>query len=450
MELQTDTFNRLSLGIMERYRCTPKEAIEKLTSLQLHIHCGPAVAKSVPLQAALLTAINTGKRAFLGGVFIIVPSDMPCLLPWPAGNLQKAALALGARLMTEVDDTSPALLIGHDKIQQPNQWRIVCNNWQAGLLTDAVDSPFDCVGTIPTAGIFAGGLAVATLFFNQLGIRSESLEQDTGISLWRPDLPWLDPEAAGPAIEYLPANYWLLGLGHLGQAYAWNIGLLPYGAQKPLVFLQDADRIIEANQSAGLLSNPGDVSRFKTRVIAQWLEEIGFPTQITERWYSATTRRNADEPYLALCGFDNAASRSHLHLTGFDLIVETGLGNTLSTFDKIAMHTFPDAGKKPDEIWRKEQTTEINTAIEELLTQQLPKEKCGILAATIAGKSVSASFVGACSGSLSIAEILRGLHGGYRYDKVAFQLRDITDRIAVINQKIKYSIEQARNGFIAL
>jgi len=58
-----------------------------------------------------------------------------------------------------------------------------------------------------------------------------------GISLWRSDLHCLDDSAGGPGVTLLPNKFWLLGLGHLGQAYIWNIGLLPFKAPNEITFL---------------------------------------------------------------------------------------------------------------------------------------------------------------------------------------------------------------------
>jgi hypothetical protein len=78
--------------------------------------------------------------------------------------------------------------------------------------------------------------------------------------LWRPDLDWRDPEAAGPALQYLPAGLWLLGLGHLGQAYAWTLGMLPYTAPGEAQFcLLDFDAVVEGNTATQLLVRSGDL-----------------------------------------------------------------------------------------------------------------------------------------------------------------------------------------------
>ena len=451
MELNTDTFNRLSLGIIEKDKCSPEEAINKLQSLQLNLICTDIINTSLPLQAALLTAINTGKRAFLGGVYIKMPNEVKCLLPWPGKEyLNDIAVELGATISNEINNKNFCLTFGLPGSIDDNCMQVVCNDWQAGILTNGESMVFEQTGTVPTAGVFAGGLAVFLAFLKMSGINIAACDNSNGISLWRPDLHWLDSNAKGPQVEFLPEKYWILGLGHLGQAYLWNIGLLPYNqSQAVTILLQDDDKIVDANWSAGLLSEIKHRNLYKTRLCGSWLEARGFETIITERRFDANTQRINQEPFVALCGFDSASSRLPLENAGFDLIVETGLGSSLSTFDIIALHTFPDASKTPNDLWgiEDETKTDINEVVYDIL-KNLHDDECGIVPLTISGKSLSASFVGACSGALVIAELLRGLHGGIRYDKIAIQLRDISNLTAIIHKDKVYSHHHARNGFI--
>ncbi|MBI3369014.1 MAG: hypothetical protein HY021_11405 [Burkholderiales bacterium] len=149
------------------------------------------------------------------------------------------------------------------------------------------------------------------------------------MSLWRPDTggDWLQAQSDGPALRYLPSKLWLIGLGHLGQAYLWGLGLLPYERAESLVLvLQDVDTISPSSESTSVLSDCGNLGARKTRAMAAWAEARGFSASIVERLFAADFRRQADEPAVALCGLDNALGRQALDQVGFDLIVEAGLG----------------------------------------------------------------------------------------------------------------------------
>lgn len=451
MKLSEDTFNRLSLGIIEKQKCSPEDAMRKLESLSIYLVCGDKIKSSLPLQAALITAVNTGKRAFLGGVYIQMPPDTLCLLPWSqAKTFNEILLDAGAMITEKTPHDCFKIMFGLPVDNDDNSLQVVCNDWQAGVLAENMEIPFTENGNIPTAGVFSGGLAICLSFLKLSGINISSCDKSVGISLWRPDLHWLDDSAGGPRVSLLPNKFWLLGLGHLGQAYIWNIGLLPFKAPNEITFLlQDYDRIVEANVSAGLLCEKNDTGIYKTRKCNSWLETRGFNTVISERKFDEHTKRINEEPFVALCGFDSASSRLHLESTGFDLIVESALGSNLATFDNIILHTFPAASKTPKDIWGNihESNKEINRSVLEILKKE-DNDICGIVPISIAGKAVSASFVGACSGALVIAEILRGLNGGMRYEKIVAHLRAIDDVKAIQHSKGIYTIELSKNGFV--
>ena len=155
-------------------------------------------------------------------------------------------------------------------------------------------------------------------------------------------------ETVGPPIELLPAKLWLLGLRHLGQAYAWTIALLgcPTG-QTVSLYLPDYDVSTPGNWSAGLLCEDGIVGEMKTRIASRCLEQRGFSTRIIERPFDENTRCRDGEPRVALCGFDNAEFRRLLEVAGYDLIVDAALGGDVNRFDRIVLRTFPDGSEKP-------------------------------------------------------------------------------------------------------
>ena len=78
------------------------------------------------------------------------------------------------------------------------------------------------------------------------------------------------------------------------------------------------------------------------------MEARYFNTIICERKFTKQTKREEEEPYVALCGFDSGNSRTYLEDTGFDLIIEAGLGGSLSQFDEISIHTFQNATPPPN------------------------------------------------------------------------------------------------------
>src|SRR5205814_6855699 len=93
----------------------------------------------------------------------------------------------------------------------------------------------------PPAGVLAGAVGVAEAFQAIRG-NVRAGHRDHGLSLWRPDIEWVDPSGYGPEMTGLPApnKLHLLGLGHLGQAYLWTLGWLPYPSTNDVeLVLQD-------------------------------------------------------------------------------------------------------------------------------------------------------------------------------------------------------------------
>ena len=119
------------------------------------------------------------------------------------------------------------------------------------------------------SGVLAAALAVAEVFFSFAEISLEACRRPVALSLWRPDLDANDPAALGVPVQFLPGDMWVLGLGHLGNAYLWSIATLPYvdsGAVE--LFLDDFDRVVAENTDTGILFSGAHVGRYKTRTCA--------------------------------------------------------------------------------------------------------------------------------------------------------------------------------------
>ena len=245
---------------------------------------------------------------------------------------------------------------------------------------------------------------------------------------------WLGPAADEPELRLLPSRLWLIGLGHLGQAYLWALGLLPYAEPAQLrLLLQDVDIITPSTESTSILSDATLIGQKKTRAMAAWAERRGFWTAIHERLFDKDFMRGPDEPAVALCGLDNGIGRQALDQVGFDFIVEAGLGRGYRDFRAIRLHTLP-ASRSAAHIWG------AGGAVDEvedrpayagmLLRGEL--DRCGVT--LLAGKAVGAPFVGAVAAALAIAEVLRLLHGGAIHELIDLDLKAPEYRSTVLTQ----------------
>ncbi len=183
-----------------------------------------------------------------------LPTDVALRVRWSsAATLNDVARALGAEDMQQTNAaTTTSLNVGNPR-NAADGMRVVFDGWRAVLVPAGHNENITGARDFALAGIFAGAFSVAHTFLNAAGIIHREIDEPVGISLWRPDLCWRDPDATGPALENLPAKLWLLGLGHLGQAYAWTISLLPFASPPAsTIYLQDFDVVEEGNWSAGL------------------------------------------------------------------------------------------------------------------------------------------------------------------------------------------------------
>src|SRR5215475_14657017 len=78
-----DTLNRsVKLAMDSGEAATSGEARRIFESYRLSISAGQDIESSPTKQAALLTAVNTGRRCFLGGVEVACCPDAELLIPW--------------------------------------------------------------------------------------------------------------------------------------------------------------------------------------------------------------------------------------------------------------------------------------------------------------------------------------------------------------------------------
>ena len=219
----------------------------------------------------VLTIANTAHRAFLGGVHVLVDGDVRLDVPWGRRStpLNGRRSASEARSSKRLDPDRPTLAGGQAR---------------PPLSASPSFTSRTPVGPAAWSSPQRASLKVRRAS-RQQGLprersacpRSSRLvlgdpvpgRRDCGVSLWRPDLHWRDHAAAGPDLQYLPANLWLLGLGHLGQAYAWVLGMLPYATPAEVCLgLVDYDRIVKGDTATQLLVSKDDVDRRKSRVVA--------------------------------------------------------------------------------------------------------------------------------------------------------------------------------------
>lgn len=412
-----ENLHRTAKYFMDSGRAATHEAAMRLLGqFGLTIAVGDGIAHSTHQQTALLTLVNTARRTFLGGIEVLGLPDCPSLTRLaPDRPLIQAVRELGGVLVSCIRNEWPAALIGDAESVAPAApcWRLTWEGWRGGVIPSRRGERLGEIDAIELAPALAAAVCAAEVFAYHAGDHPMAGRRAAGLALWRPGQDWRAADPSEPALAYLPSRLWLIGLGNLGQAFAWLLAALPYEypGQIELV-LQDFDRIALSNDSTSLLSSVADIGRRKSRAVSDWLEARGFETFLEERRFGPWTRRGDDEPGVALCGVDNALARAALDDSGFDLIVEAGLGAGPQAFRSISMHTFP-ASRSAAEIWSRQVALAADNYESQPAYRALREagmEPCGL--AQLASRTVGVPFVGLIAGCLVISELLRRLNGG--------------------------------------
>jgi len=407
-----------------------EEAQRIFAGYRLQILLGPDVAENTVMQAAALTAVNCAARTLLGGVTVVGGAGpLRVKLP-PFADFAAAMKGLGGRVSADLDSTAPTLVIGDASAEglEPLALRATCAGWSGGVVPAIGWPRLDESGKFTPAGVLAGAVGVSEVFQRLRGGNPMACRRAMGLNLWHPEQDWRSGEK-GPALERLPSAAWLVGLGNLGQAYLWALSLLPYGDEAAELVLQDLDVLARSNLSTSLLTTSDYLGRRKTRAMAEWAEARGFRTVIVERGFGPNFSVGPREPGVALIGVDNALARQAVEDVGFERVIEAGLGRGAQDFLGIDLHTFP-ASKPAREVWRDTSAADVQItqpAYRALLEQT--GNRCGTV--RLAGRSIGAPFVGAVAAALAVAELLRLIMGGARYEVISCHLRDLGVRFVV-------------------
>lgn len=437
------TLHRTAKYFMDTGRASsPENALNILQSFGLSIVVDPALALTRNGQIALLTLVNIARRTFLSGIEVVGVPTTPALVSLTeAAELRAAVTELGAKCVDQVNTRWPIAVIGNVEGAAPQPvFRLTWAGWRGGVLPMSATMAQADVDAIPLAPCLAAAVCAAEVFAYHAKDHALAGKRAVGLSLWNPASDWQFADPMEPALAYLPSRLWLIGLGNLGQVYAWLLACLPYRTPSDVVLaLQDFDRIEPSNDSTSMLSTPGVVGRLKTRHAAAWLERRGFATRIIEQPFSAQTRRHGDDPRVALCGVDNALARASLEDAGFDLVVEAGLGAGPSGFRSLSMHTFPSStGAK--RLWGASASTptpDFSTMPAYEAMKQAGLDRCGLT--QVASRTIGVPFVGLMAGLLVISELARRLHGGPVHQVISGSLLSLADLEVVPMQGTPYA-----------
>lgn len=391
-------------------------------------------------QAALLTAVNTAVRAF-GSVRVVLASPQTTVLAGvKRGQLLGVSVESEGAQLISLDDVAnaerswPIVLIGPSAlapIRNPAAAPVLRAQWRGWIaMVGPAKPPVSLTAPMNVcvlAAITAAAIGISEAFnFVRARPGSDAGYRTAILNLWNPGT--LDD---GPTLTHAPAQWWLVGLGHLGQAYCWALSWLAYAQTSNVqVVLQDTDRTTPANHSTGLLTPANSTGVLKTRLIADVLDTLGYDTHIIERRLDDGLKVSAHDVHVALLGVDNLSTRRLISTVGWRFAIDVGLGAGPTDFSSIALRRFPGKTSSTDIAgWIEPSPTAVavpDTPAFNNLRYRV--DACGLT--ELAGKAVGASFVGAAAATLAVAEAVRELHGGHGRDVTAVSLDSLEPQSA--------------------
>lgn len=409
--LDADEISRVALLHLTDGTATSLEDAERLLSArQLALHPAGGILTTAAGQAAILTAAVTAVRTF-GAVHVTLPEDARVHDGVHRGRLLSDALREeGAHLDDGPADLDATVIVLGSAGGVPSEsGRLVLHaGWDGWVATVSPTPRPAAVGGNVLAAMAAAALAVGEAFAHARTLPgSDAGYQTLQLNLLGPDV------TSSPDLRYAPASWWLVGIGHLGQAYGWVISHLPYDRPASVdVTLQDTDFSSPANHSTSVLTPHGSRGVPKTRLVAGRLEDAGLRTRIIERPLDENLHPRDDETHtVALIGVDNLPTRRTLSTIGWPLTIDMGLGAQTHDHTAISMHRFPGGERSHDiPAWQDhpqlERAIPATPGFEDLNSRF---DRCGVV--TLAGKAIGVPFVGTIAACLAVTEALKELHG---------------------------------------
>ena len=256
---------------------SPSEALDILKNFGLSIRISEHAALTYNGQLALLTLVNLARRTMLAGVEVFNLPDVPVVVRLTEAQTLPASInELGGKVVSRPRTGWPIALIGDtgpsDGLAAPS-WQLTWDGWRGGVTPAKNARRLSEEGAIPLAPAIAAAACTGEVFAFHAGNHTMAGHRSSGLSLWQPGIDWLMPDPSEPDLAFLPSRLWLIGLGNLGQAYAWLLGCLPFNKPEGLeLMLQDFDVMSVSNDSTSVLTSMAAVGRKKTRWVSTWLE----------------------------------------------------------------------------------------------------------------------------------------------------------------------------------
>lgn len=392
MELVDELNRTVKLALDEGRAGSLAEAQALFEGFRLQIVVGEGFSNSPGAEAAVLTLLTAAVKTFLGGVELVGAIDERCTLAWFEGRkLSEIAVEAGAAVCAREGTQGgrlASIVVGSGR-PAGEGFSIALTLGTDGFAI-CPDSAARCDPNAPVeVGVAAAGAALNEAFAHLY--RGSPLAGQRRLSFRMP---------ATAAVEGPAGTTWMVGLGHLGQAFAWTLALSP-GRTLHALRLADFDSVTASSLSTCLLVKGSDIGRLKVHAVGERLASLGLAVSMDAHRLNLDVQVPQQEADRVIVAVDNVALRRSLDRLAGMPIFEGGIGGGVNGFTRVQFHTFPGSRRARD-VWAGEdphasQTVDISRPAYQALLKQTGDE-CGTT--LLAGRSIATPFVGAFAGAV--------------------------------------------------
>ena len=390
MELAESLNRTMKLAMDEGRVQSYQEAVMLFSSFRLRLMVAPGFTSSPGVEAAILTLLRAAPKTFLGGVELAGPLHETCTLAWFSGKtLGEVAEGCGVSVSVSVDVTEaiPTICVGAGAATADGFWLGMRMRNDGFTLTPDISVPSAPEASVE-AGVAAAGAALNQAFQHIYRRAPLAGQRELNFRL---------PSQANAEAR----SQWVIGLGHLGQAYLWTVMLQRPGRRPAVVRLTDDDKVSASSLSTCLLVDPTDVGKDKVEAVAQRLEALGVTVVRDPVRLDLNSGVVKSAQSLCIVAVDNLALRRSLDRIQEAVVLEVGIGDGSEGFTQVQAHVFP-GGRLARDVWagddsKASRAVDISKpAYRTLLAES--GDECGTT--LVAGRSVATPFVGAFAGAV--------------------------------------------------
>lgn len=392
MELVDELNRTVKLALDEGRAGSLAEAHALFEGFRLQIAVGEGFTCSPAAEAAVLTLLTAAAKTFLGGVELVGAVDERCTLAWFEGRkLSDVAVEVGARVgIRGGAEGTPLANIVIGSGRPTGEGFSVALALGADGFVICPDSPARSDSRAPAeVGVAAAGAALNEAFSHLY--RGSPLAGQRRLSFRMP---------ATAAVEGPTDTTWMVGLGHLGQAFAWTFALSS-GRARHALRLTDFDAVTASSLSTCLLVKGSDIGRLKVHAVGERLASLGLAVATDAHRLNLDANAPPQTADRVIVAVDNIALRRSLDRLAGVPVYEGGIGSGANGFTRVQFHAFPSSRLARD-VWAGEdphgsQAVDISAPAYQALLKQTGDE-CGTT--LLAGRSIATPFVGAFAGAV--------------------------------------------------